>query len=193
MEQKVVPRGLAAVAEADPGRAAIVFAGKPTTFAQLDHLSNAFARAIFPYIREPGERVGVMLGNSAETFGAWHGVARVGALVVPVNTRLTAPEAAYMLRDSGSVALVSDTSAAALAAAEEAGIPMIEVSDVVGSSWPDAPPVGDWIATPVTTMQYTSGTTGRPKGIRRTAPAPASEAPPNPFAAFWGFGPEDVH
>ena len=42
-------------------------------------------------------------------------------------------------------------------------------------------------------MTYTSGTTGRPKGIARPAPAPARETPPNPFASFWGFGPDDVH
>jgi long-chain acyl-CoA synthetase len=42
-------------------------------------------------------------------------------------------------------------------------------------------------------MTYTSGTTGRPKGIARPAPQPARRAPPNPFAAFWGFRPDDVH
>jgi long-chain acyl-CoA synthetase len=42
-------------------------------------------------------------------------------------------------------------------------------------------------------MNYTSGTTGRPKGIGRTAPPPAREYPPNPLAAFWGFTGTDVH
>jgi long-chain acyl-CoA synthetase len=163
------------------------------TFAQLDRLSNAFTHAIFPNVREPGDRVGVMLGNSAETFGAWHGVARAGALVVPVNTRLTASEAAYILRDSGAVALVCDHSEVATEAAREAGVPVVEVSDVAKGPGAEEPPVADWIATPVTTMQYTSGTTGRPKGIKRAPPEPASEAPPSQFAAFWGFGPSDVH
>jgi long-chain acyl-CoA synthetase len=42
-------------------------------------------------------------------------------------------------------------------------------------------------------MSYTSGTTGRPKGISRAAPAASREAPPNPFAQFWGLLPDDVH
>jgi long-chain acyl-CoA synthetase len=43
-------------------------------------------------------------------------------------------------------------------------------------------------------MTYTSGTTGRPKGIARSAPPqPARVTPPSPFATFWGFLPDDVH
>ena len=57
----------------------------------------------------------------------------------------------------------------------------------------DAAPTEDFLGTPVVAMTYTSGTTGRPKGIARPAPAPARETPPNPFATFWGFGPDDVH
>ncbi|HUC35899.1 MAG TPA: AMP-binding protein [Acidimicrobiales bacterium] len=186
-------RGVYAIARADPDRVAVVCGGTRTTFGELDRLSNSVAHAVAPYVREPGDRVAVMLNNSMEGFCAWHGVARLGALVVPVSTRLTAPEAAYILGDSGSVLLVHEGSPVAPAAAAEAGVPALEISEAISGGGEDEPPSGDWVATPVTAMQYTSGTTGRPKGILRPPPRPAAEAPPSPFATFWGFGPADVH
>jgi long-chain acyl-CoA synthetase len=191
------PRGVAAMAAAQPDRVAIVCAGARISFGQLDKMANAFAHAMHPHVKEAGARVAVVMGNSVESFGVWHGVARLGALVVPVNTRLTAPEIGYLLSDSAASVVVHDGSTVAVAAASEVGVPELEAAEVTSgapeSEWPDEPPSPDWIATPVTTMQYTSGTTGRPKGIRRGAPAPAREAPPSAFAAFWGFGPDDVH
>lgn len=191
--EPLAARGVAGVARADPQRVAIVCEGRRTTFAELDHWSNGFAHAIAPGVGQAGDRVAVMMQNSAEGFGVWHGVARLGALVVPVSTRLTAPEAAYILRDSGSVALVHDGSPAAVSAAADAGVTALEVKQVAEEGGRDEPPTDDWIGTPVTTMQYTSGTTGRPKGIVRPAPRPAEQTPPNPFATFWGFRPDDVH
>ena len=57
----------------------------------------------------------------------------------------------------------------------------------------DEPPDDDYLGAPVTTMSYTSGTTGRPKGITRAAPPATREAPPNPYAAFWDLRSGDVH
>jgi long-chain acyl-CoA synthetase len=61
--------------------------------------------------------------------------------------------------------------------------------------WPDieGPPSDEFLGSTVMTMNYTSGTTGRPKGIERPLPEPASEYPHNPFAEFWGFTADDVH
>jgi long-chain acyl-CoA synthetase len=190
-------RGVAAISRADPGRVAIVCGAERTTYAQLDRYSNAVANAIAdavaPTLCVPGDRVAIMLSNSMAGFAAWHGVARLGALIVPVSTRLTAPEAAYLLSDSECLLLVHEGSPAALQAAEQAGVRGLDISEAMASGRMDAPPSQDWIATPVTTMQYTSGTTGRPKGIVRPPPSPAKEAPPSAFASFWGFGPDDVH
>ncbi|MCA1711807.1 MAG: AMP-binding protein [Actinobacteria bacterium] len=58
---------------------------------------------------------------------------------------------------------------------------------------PNQPPTGEFVGTPVMWMTYTSGTTGRPKGIVRPTPQPAAEAPPQPMMQFWGFGADDVH
>ena len=117
--------------------------------------------------------------------------------MVPVSTRLTESEVAYIVEDSGASLLVHDGSPVAVAAAASAGVPEISVNEpalakAIAAGRAD-PPTGEFLGTPVVAMTYTSGTTGRPKGIARPAPAPARDTPPNPFASFWGFGPDDVH
>ncbi len=90
-----------------------------------------------------------------------------------------------------------DGSEVAERAAAAAGVPALDLrapslSQMLGAGRAD-PPTEEFLGTPVVAMTYTSGTTGRPKGIARPAPAPARETPPSPFASFWGFGPDDVH
>ena len=55
---------------------------------------------------------------------------------------------------------------------------------------PSTPPNEDYLGTAVVPMNYTSGTTGRPKGIERAASQPAREYPPNPLAAVPGLHPD---
>ncbi|HEY5023810.1 MAG TPA: AMP-binding protein [Acidimicrobiales bacterium] len=191
------PRGLAGVGRADPERVALVFGDRRMTFGELDRAANAMAHALAPHATVPGDRVAVMMGNSTEGFALWHGVTRLGALVVPVSTRLTDAEVAYIVEDCGAAALVHDGSPVAERAAARAGVPALDVTApdlaralAVGR---DEAPTEEFLGTPVVAMTYTSGTTGRPKGISRPAPAPARETPPNAFASFWGFGPDDVH
>jgi long-chain acyl-CoA synthetase len=187
------PRGLAGVAAADPGRVALVCDGERTTFGGLHRAANAVAHALAAAGTGPGDRVAVMLGNGPEVFAVWNGVARLGALVVPVSTRLTAPEAAYIVGDAGATVVVHDASPVAEAAAASAGAVPLAVDRHAWAAGADAAPTEEYLGSPVTTMSYTSGTTGRPKGISRPAPQPARTAPPNPFAAFWGLRPDDVH
>ena len=191
------PRGLADVAAVDPDRVALVMDGGRTTFGELDGASNAVAHALSTLVTEPGARVAVMLSNSVAGFAVWHGVTRLGALVVPVSTRLTVAEVSYLVEDSAAVAVIHDGTApyaeAARAAAAQMGVPAMTPEDAMASGPCAAPPYDDYLGTPVVAMQYTSGTTGRPKGIARAAPEPARHAPPNPFASFWGFTADDVH
>jgi len=187
------PRGLAAIAEADPDRPALVCGPVRVTFGRLDRAANALAHALAARGVGAGDRVAVMLGNGPEAFAVWYAAARRGALVVPVSTRLTAPEATYIVGDSGAAVVVHDGSPAALAAAGHAGVADLGVDDPRLADGMDDPPDDEYRGTPVTTMSYTSGTTGRPKGIARPAPRPTRTAAPNPFAEFWGLEPDDVH
>jgi long-chain acyl-CoA synthetase len=187
------PRGLAGVAAADPDRVALVCGDSRTSFRELDRAANAMAHAFASHGVGPGDRVAVMLGNGPGTFAAWYGAARRGALVVPVSTRLTAPEAAYIVADSGALVLVHDAAEPAVAAATSTGVRSLVVDSAVLGDGVDDPPDEDYRGTPVTTMSYTSGTTGRPKGITRPTPRPTREAAPNPYAEFWGLRSGDVH
>ncbi len=186
-------RGVAAIAAGDPERVALVLPGGSWTFRRLDQAANGVAQGLAAAGVAPGDRVAVMLGNVPELFSVHHGVARLGALVVPVSWRLTAPEIAYILGDSGAAFFVHDGSPAANEAAALAGVESADPADPPIATPSSAPPAEEFLGAPVTAMGYTSGTTGRPKGIVRPAPAPAREAPPQPFARFWGFGPSDVH
>src|SRR5580658_9549237 len=190
---ETAPRGLAAIAAADPERVALVCGDSRISFARLDRAANAMAHLFARAGVGPGDRVAVMLGNGPEAFAAWYGAARRGALVVPVSTRLTAPEASYIVSDSGAIVLVHDGSPAAAATVTTTAVTGVTVEPSVLVEGVDTPPDDDYLGTPVTTMSYTSGTTGRPKGIIRPAPPATREAPPNPFAAFWGLLPHDVH
>ena len=106
-----------------------------------------------------GDRVGVMLGNSAEMLLAWFALQRLGAAMVPLNVRYRADDARHVLEDA-EVRLV---------VAWEEHRPLLEgLADVVSPAELDAGPRAAW--TPAdepgrtVSVQYTSGTTGRPKG-----------------------------
>lgn len=189
---------MAGVAAADPERVAIVYERRRLTFRALDRSANALAHTLADAGVAPGGRIAIVMGNRPEFFAVWNATARLGALAVPVSTRLTASEMAYIVSDSGSSVVVHEgsvASAAAIEAAARSGVPALAVDDPGFENGRDDPPRADYVGSAATTMTYTSGTTGRPKGIARPAPAPApaTAAPPNPFAAFWGLVPGDVH
>ena len=190
------PRGINGVARQDPERIALVAGERRMTFAELDADANRIARVLTDAGVRAGDRVAVMLHNRPEIFAVWNGVTRVGALVVPVSYRSLTDEVAYLVDDSDATALFYDDAEvvqpslpgrAGLLAAWHA-------DDEVLWSQPGTPPTDEFLGATVVTMNYTSGTTGRPKGIERVPPQPAAEYPPNPLAAFWGFtDTDDVH
>ena len=186
------PRGVHALARAEPDRPAIVHDGRTVSFGELDATANRLAHALAHRVA-PGDRVAVLLHNRPEVFAVWGAVARLGALVVPISYRSTAPEARYVALDSGAVALVHDDGRVAGPATLGIDVEPVDVDDAELQQRPTTPPRDDYLGSPVVWMNYTSGTTGRPKGIVRPAPVPMSDAPPQPYLQFWGFGRDDVH
>ncbi len=160
-----------------PNDAAIIMAdsGETITFKQLDERSNQIAHALQAAGLKPGDTFAIFAENSARYFEmAWAGQ-RSGLYFVPISSRLTAPEVQYIIEDSGSKLLIAGQSKAAVAKEVKAATNLthywsvdgdIEGFDPLGAyadTFPTAP-IADQMEG--IDMLYSSGTTGRPKGIR---------------------------
>ena len=159
-----------AQAGARPGKTAIAFAGRDVSYADLDRRSSQAAHALRATGVGPGDRIALIDRNGPEFFDLLFGAAKVGAVFVAVNWRLSPPEMAFIINDSTTSVLVLGPEAAEqLDAMGE--LPRVRTTVVIGNDYED------WLATAastdpgvttagndVVTQMYTSGTTGLPKG-----------------------------
>jgi fatty-acyl-CoA synthase len=93
-------------ARRDGGREALVFQGRRWTFADLARDVDALARGLLRLDVEPGDRVALWMVNRPEWIQAALAVMRIGAILVPVNTRFRTEDLAYVLAQSGSSVLI---------------------------------------------------------------------------------------
>src|SRR4051812_15838272 len=96
---------LARWARRTPDVAALRFEGAGLSYAELDARVSRLARALSERGIGVGDRIAVLALNGMEVWEAYLAGVRLGAIVVPVNFRLVADEIAYVLADSGTVAL----------------------------------------------------------------------------------------
>jgi long-chain acyl-CoA synthetase len=169
-------------AHSGPGHAVAVFDGGQLTYRQLDQASDRVAANLAAAGIKPGDRVALQLPNIPQFLISYFGILKAGAVVVPLNVLLRAPEVAYHLEDSGALVLITWAGALAEAVkgAETAEIGAIfVVGHAPGSPGVlpferlldgAAPPVEMAMRQPSDTavIVYTSGTTGRPKGAELT-------------------------
>jgi fatty-acyl-CoA synthase len=142
--------------------------GARTSYAELDERVGARAGRLAGLGVGHGDRV-ALLGENSPAYLEWlFAAARLGAITVPVNMRLAAPEVAYVLGDSGARVLVRSTTFAPLADAACAASSVPPVLVALGEA-PDGP--GRREPEPAAgrggeacVVMYTSGTTGAPKG-----------------------------
>ena len=142
----------------------------PRTFAELDAQARAQAAGLDRLGVGPGERVAIVSQNSARLLAAFTGVSGWGRILVPVNFRLARAEVAYILEHSGASVLLVDPELAddlAGLGPRHTYVLGAESDEVLYAH--DAEPVpwtSDEDAT--ATINYTSGTTARPKGVQLT-------------------------
>jgi long-chain acyl-CoA synthetase len=157
------------------------------TFAELNANANRLARALRARGIRGGDSIALMVSNRAEFAEAVAATQRTGLRFTPINWHLTADEAAYIVADCEAAAFVADARFAAVArdVAQRTGALRVRLS--VGGTidgferYDDAiePEDGADITDPILgrAMLYTSGTTGRPKGVDRTQAAPVRVSP----------------
>ena len=158
-------------------RTALVIEDRSFSFSELNELSDRFAHALVELGVGVGDRVTLYAPNSWEWIVSYYGALKTGAVINPLNVMLTPDEVKFVANDCGSKVLIAN---------REKGVPVL---DIVGDTpiehvviFDDAPPAGalrfddllngasapfERVAVPpasMSTIGYTSGTTGHPKG-----------------------------
>ena len=166
----------------DPNRPYLVHDGGSLTFSELDTAANRLANGLAEHGIGEGTRVAVMLDNHPDLVCLFFALAKLGAVHVPVNTRLRGDPLAYLLghaepamviAESGyapvvTTALPDDTVALAWRAGDGDALARdaLEYSQLQAAS--TGPPPGSPTTSSILAVLYTSGTTGPPKGVMVT-------------------------
>jgi fatty-acyl-CoA synthase/long-chain acyl-CoA synthetase len=175
------------------------------TFAELNAQANRLANALRALGVARGDRIAWCGPNSPAVVRTIHAARKLGAVAVPVNYRLTADEAQYVIDDSDATLALVDAELAPLFAEIAPRLPRLrgvlvhggaplagqrDLEALVAAAPADEPPPPDPGTVTPQAMIYTSGTTGRPKGAVRHPPDRAQQAA---LLAHISYEPGDVY
>ena len=177
-------------AQQTPDAPAIVMAssGETVTYAELDDRSRRFAAALRARGLAPGGHIAILMENNRPYLEVAWAAQRSGLRYTAVNSHLTPAEVQYILDDSGATVLVSSPAMADVVAGLDLSRVPVRVSAT--GALPGFEPYDEVVATATTDddveeiegreMLYSSGTTGRPKGVRKALPSTPFGDPASP-------------
>jgi len=164
-----------------PEKEALIYEGRSFSYLQFSERINRFCNALLAMNVEKGDRIALLLYNSNQYLEAYFAISRIGAIAVPLNYRLAAPELEYLLNDCGAESLILDEEFVPTVAKLRPRIPVKRGHYLgVGNALPqwakslEAAAAGHSSEAPrfswdvgeedAHVIMYTSGTTGLPKG-----------------------------
>ena len=184
-------------AQTRPDHPAMIMAGsgQTVTFAEMDAYANRFAQLLRARGLKRGDHFAVLMENNVHYLQVVWGSQRAGTMMVPISTRLTAPEICYILKDAGAKFLLTSTRYAEAIEGirdECADLPLLIVDgegeedyEAALAAQP-AEPIPD--QAPGQYMLYSSGTTGRPKGVKPAPPEDDDILATNPLMGLAVMG-----
>jgi long-chain acyl-CoA synthetase len=154
-----------------PRNTFVKFEGKKFSYKEMDRLADVFAALLSDRGMKRGDRVAILCHNCPHYIAAYFGIIRGGGIVLPLNNLLTHEEIDFILNDAGVQICLYDGECAATAhkLIKPEGRSFLMLSDIAqsvssGKSFAASLHTAD----DVSTILYTSGTTGRPKGALLT-------------------------
>ena len=159
-----------------PGKVAVVHGDRRYTYRELDERVNRLASALILAGLAPGDRVAFLAPNIPPLLEAHYGVPAAGGVLVTINTRLGREDVGYILEHSGARFVFADHELVHLV--QDAGLPVIRIDDTGAPGDPYEDFLAGGLPEPcqvplldeeqTISINYTSGTTGRPKGVMYT-------------------------
>lgn len=189
-------------ATSQPDTPAVIMAdtGDQLTYRELDALSNRIAHWFRALGLAPRDHIAILLENCLEYMPIIWAAQRSGLVYTAISTHLLHDEVAYIVSNSRSRLLVTSKRFGELAASVRESSPMLEFGAMLRGTQPGFEDLGTVIAdqpdTPIADeeagvqMLYSSGTTGRPKGVLSLRPegTPIDDILPMPLALVTAFG-----
>jgi fatty-acyl-CoA synthase len=167
-------------AEIFPDKASVIGPGNRFTYRQLYERANSLAQGLLDLGVGRGDIVGILLYNCTEYIEVTFAVNQIGAVWLPLNFRLAAPEFQYILSDAGAKALITETEFVPVIQTVQKDLPLLKHVMVLGEKTPDGwlgyrevvtthagakPPHAEVTLDDLHRLMYTSGTTAHPKGV----------------------------